>query len=151
MPRLSERLLHPDARPQVVDGCCALIEREVAGKRGLSGMAVKTGFGVVTRIKPGFIREIVSKLLPEFVDALEPMYAESVAAAGEGGPVADDFIGRVEREKARAAEALLGVTDRRIDDARPSVRSAYRKLRPSARDNVEAALPGLLSTLRPHL
>ena len=55
------------------------------------------------------------------------------------------------RDRGRAAEALLGVTDRKIDGARPAIRKAYGRLRPNARQNVEDALPGLLDTIRPFL
>jgi len=150
MPSLSDQLLRPEAKPHVIDGCCALIDSEVAGKRGLSGTAVKAGFAVVTRLKPGFIREIVTTLLPEFVESLEPFYAQSLSEAGPSS-VADRFIERVMSDRVRAAEVLLGVTDRRIDGARPTVQRAYKKLRPNARENVEAALPGLIAIIRPYL
>jgi hypothetical protein len=148
--RLSDQLLRPEVEPRVIDGCCELVEREVNGKRGLSGVAVKAGFAVVARVKPGFIREVVTTLLPDFVAALEPFYEQSASEAGDA-PVAEIFTRKVTSDRTRAAEALLAVTDRRIGGARPAVRRAYEKLRPSARENVESALPGLLATVRPHL
>jgi hypothetical protein len=153
MASLPELLLRPEVRPQVVDGCVAVVEREVASKRGLSGTAIKAGFAVVSKVKPGFVREVVSNLLPDFAAALDFMYRESASESGEAdeSTIADAFVRRVERERSRAAEALLGVTDRKIDGARPSVRSAYARLRPAARDHVEAALPSLLHELRPRL
>ena len=153
MPSLSERLLRPEAKPHVIDGCCSLIEREVAAKRGLSGAAVKAGFAVVTKVKPGFIREVVATLLPEFTASLEPMYraSETEAAGSPDAALVDLFFARVTSDRTRTAETLLGVTDRRIDGARPAVQRAYKTLRPNARENVEAALPGLLETLRPYL
>ncbi|KIG15853.1 hypothetical protein DB30_05160 [Enhygromyxa salina] len=150
MTSLSERLMRPEVKPRVIEDCCALIEREVGAKRGFGGAAVKAGFAVVTRVKPGFIRDVVTKLLPEFADSLQPFYDQSAAEAGEAA-AADAFVRHVSTERTQAAEALLGVTDRKIGDARPSVRRAYEKLRPNARDNVEAALPGLASTIRDHL
>jgi hypothetical protein len=150
MTSLSEQLTRPAVKAIVIDGVCELVEREVASKRGLGGVAVKAGFAVVTRVKPGFIREVVTKLLPEFADALQPIYDEC-AAQGQDGEVVTRFTRRVSSDRPRAAEALLGVTDRKIDSARPGVRRAYEQLRPSARDNVEAALPGLMATIVPHL
>jgi hypothetical protein len=147
---LSERLMRPEVKPHVIEGCCALIEREVGGKRGLGGVAVKAGFAVVTRVKPGFIRDVVTKLLPDFAESLQPFYDQSAAEVGEQ-EAADAFVRRVTKDRTQAAEALLAVTDRKIGDARPGVRRAYEKLRPSARDNVEAALPGLVATIREHL
>jgi hypothetical protein len=153
MPSLPDLLLRPEVRPQVVDGCVRVVEREVAGKRGLGGTAIKAGFAVVSKVKPGFVRDVVSNLLPDFAAALDSMYLESASENGDASEstIADAFVRRVERERSRAAEALLGVTDRKIDSARPSVRKAYARLRPSAREHVEAALPGLVHELRPRL
>jgi hypothetical protein len=154
MPSLSEQLLRPEAKPHVIDGCCKLIEQEVAGKRGFSGAAVKAGFALVTKVKPGFIREVVTALLPEFTASLDPLYEQCASEAGQsadGRTVADSFARRVTSDRARTAETLLGVTDRRIGGARPAVQRAYEKLRPNARENVETALPGLIETLRPWL
>lgn len=150
MPSLSDQLLRPEAKPHVIDGCCKLIEREVASKRGISGVAVKAGFAVVTKVKPGFIRDVVTTLLPEFTASLDPLY-EQCASEAASPEVAEVFARRVTSDRARAAEALLGVTDRRIGGARPAVQRAYEKLRPNARENVEAALPGLVETIRPWL
>ena len=61
MSGLSEQLMRSEVKATVIDGVCELVEREVAGKRGLTGVAVKAGFAVVTRVKPGFIREVVTK------------------------------------------------------------------------------------------
>lgn len=151
MPSLSEQLTRPEVKPKVVTAVVELVEREVASKRGLAGAAVKTGFKVVSRVKPGFIREVVSRLLPDFADSLQPLYDESAAEAGDGPEAVASFARRVSKDRSRAAEALLSVTDRKIGGARPGIRKAYEKLRPSARDNVEAALPGLISAIRPHL
>ncbi|MFO7562556.1 MAG: hypothetical protein R6X02_07920 [Enhygromyxa sp.] len=154
MPSLSDQLLRPEAKPHVIDGCCKLVEREVASKRGFSGAAVKAGFAVVTKVKPGFIRDVVSVLLPEFTASLDPLYEQCASEAettATGSSAAELFARRVTSERSRAAEALLGVTDRRIGGARPAVQRAYEKLRPNARENVEAALPGLVETLRPWL
>ena len=150
MSSLSEQLTRPEVKASVIDGVCQLVEREVESKRGLGGVAVKAGFAVVTRIKPGFIREVVSKLLPEFANSLQPIYDECLAQ-GQDGEVVSRFSRKVAGDRPRAAEALLGVTDRKIDSARPGVRRAYEQLRPSAREHVEAALPGLMATIVPYL
>ena len=154
MASLAERLTQPDVQPKVIDGCCALIDGEVAGKRGFGGAAVKAGFAVVTRVKPGFVREVVTKLLPDFAEALQPIYdrcaSEAGADAGDA-KVADAFVSQLSSDRRGAAEALLGVTDRKIGGARPAVRKAYDRLRPNARENVEAAVPGLARTMRPYL
>lgn len=146
---LSERLTRPEVRTQVIDGIVALVESEVSSKRGLSGVAVKAGFTVATKVKPGFIRDVVTTLLPDFAAALQPVYDEAAAESGDGA--LDRFSAKVNGNPRRAAECLLGVTDRKIDNARPTVRKSYEKLRPNAREHVEAALPGLMRTITPFL
>ncbi len=150
MSSLSDLLLRPEIRPRVIDACVEVVEQEVAAKRGLSGTAVKAGFAVVSKVKPGFIREVVSKLLPDFATALDPIYAEAAAKADNEATV-DVFTRTVELNRGRAAEALLGVTDQRIGLARPAVQKAYARLRPNAREHVEAAVPNLVQALRPFL
>jgi len=132
-----QELLLGDTRPQVVDDCVALVDSEVAGKRGLGGIAVKGAYGVVKRIKPGIIRDAVSHLLDEFVQKLEPFYAEATEAS-------EDVTSYWSPRKGKIADALLGVTDKRAHKAdNRTIRKAYDKLRPSAQKHVEAAVPGV--------
>ena len=50
-----------------------VVDEEVAAKGGLSGIAVKAGYAAVKSIKPGFIGQVVEKLLPEFAAQLDPL------------------------------------------------------------------------------
>src|SRR4051812_10970178 len=77
MSNLTEALTGETKKTAVVDDCLELIDAEVADKGGLSGLAIKAGYGVVKGIKPGFIKQAVGDLLPEFVKALEPIYEEA--------------------------------------------------------------------------
>src|SRR5437016_3752646 len=104
MPSLSETLTADTNKNAVVDDCCQLIDAEVADKGGLSGLAIKAGYGVVKGIKPGFIRHVVTDLLPEFASALDPIYQE---AKGKSAVVSEYFV----TNSARVADALLAITD----------------------------------------
>ena len=56
-----EQVLTDESRKNtVIDDCCELIDAEVKDKGGLSGLAIKAGYGAVKGIKPGFIREAVT-------------------------------------------------------------------------------------------
>jgi hypothetical protein len=130
-------LLNSDKKEAAVDDCCALIDQEVADKGGLTGLAIKAGFGAVKGVKPGFIRNVVSDLLPEFARTLDPIYQE---AKSQGKPVAAHFIAN----GGRAADALLSITDAKAQHAKSGVvKGTYEKLRPSAKKHVEVALPRL--------
>ncbi len=80
MGNLTEALTGDSTRGAVVDDCLALIDAEVADKGGLTGLAIKAGYRTVQGIKPGFVRQVVSDLLPEFARALEPIYEEARAS-----------------------------------------------------------------------
>jgi len=133
-----------DTRPQVIDDCIALVDSEVQNKRGLGGLVVKAGYKAVKGIKPGFIRKVVDSLLDEWAAKLEPIWAEA-----EGAGKAPRLY--LETERARVAEALLSVTDAKSVKAQSGVvRKTYAKLRPTAKEHVEQAVPGLAAVLDKH-
>ncbi len=141
---LKDALDNPEKKPAIVADCLTLIDEEVKDKSGLSGMAIKAGYKAVKGIKPGFIKNVVSDLLPEFAEALEPLSAQ---AAAEGAPV----DGHLLKHSAEAADALLSVTDGKAEKSTNGlVKSTYKKLRPSAKKNVEAALPRLGALIVKH-
>ncbi len=149
MATLVEKITAPAVHAQVIEGCLQLIESEVASKSGLSGVAVKTGYKVVKTLKPGMIQEAVTKLLPEFAAALQPMYEQSGASdAGEGsGKVFSDYL---VGHQDQAADALLSVTDRKAGNAKnKTLQKTYERLRGGAKSHVSAAVPGLARTLGP--
>ena len=125
--------LTSDKKDAVVEDCCALIDAEVKDKGGISGLAIKAGYGAVKGIKPGFVRQVVTDLLPDFAQALDPIYQD---AKRENKPVAAYFSSNSDR----VAEALLSITDAKAQRAKSGVvKGTYDKLRGSAKKNVEAA------------
>jgi hypothetical protein len=133
-----------DKRDQVIDDCVVLVDEEVKKKTGLGGLVIKTGYKAVKGIKPGFIRKVVSSLFDEWAVKLDPFWNEALAA---GGSPRSHFESRREI----VAEALLSVTDAKLQDAKSAiVRSTYGKLRPSAKQHVAEAVPGLASILEKH-
>jgi hypothetical protein len=144
MPNLKDALTADSKKAAVVDDCIALIDAEVGDKGGLSGLAIKAGYKAVQGIKPGFVRGVVTDLLPEFAQALEPIYQE---ARTNGSPVKDYFV----KNTSRVADALLAITDEKSKKSKSGmVRSTYEKLRGSAKKNVEAAVPRLGAMIEKH-
>jgi hypothetical protein len=124
-------------RASIIEDVCRLVDEEVGKQRGISGVAVKAGYKLVQGVKPGFVRRVVQTLLPDFATALEPIHEK---AAAQGQTVGSYFSAHTNE----VAEALLTVTDGRAQSSdHGSVRGAYRKLRGTARKNVESAVPGL--------
>ena len=144
MPTLPEVLTSEAKKPGVVEDCCALIDAEVKDKGGISGLAIKAGYGAIKGVKPGFVKNVVSDLLPEFARALDPLYQEAQTA---GQPVGAFFASRSDR----VAEALLAITDAKAQKSKNGlVKGTYDKLRASAKKNVEAAVPRLGRMLESH-
>src|SRR3954463_6799153 len=135
MSTLTEILLVEGTRPKVIADCVRLVEEEVDSKGGLSGLAIKGAFMVVKAVKPGFITEAVDHMLNDFVRRLEPFYAE---AQQKNEPVAPFMNSRA----SVVADALLAISDERAAHAKnQTLKKSYEKLRPTAKKNVEAAVP----------
>lgn len=134
---LVDALTNEDKKPEILKACCALIDEEVKDKGGISGLAIKAGYGAVKGIKPGFVEHAVEDLLPEFARVLDPIYAD---AKSQNKPVGDFFASNA----GRVADALLSITDAKASRAKSGVaKGAYDKLRGSAKKNVEQAVPRL--------
>jgi hypothetical protein len=141
---LSQVLNDETKKPVVVDDCCTLIDEEVSDNGGISGLAIKAGYKVVKGVKPGFVKQVVIDLLPEFATALDPIYDE---AKTKGKPVADFFAANSER----VADALLAITDEKASRSKSGVvKGTYDKLRGTAKKNVEAAVPRLGKMIEKH-
>jgi len=144
MSNLTEALTAESKKSAVVEDCMHLIDEEVHDKGGLTGLAIKAGYKTVQGIKPGFVRQVVVDLLPEFARVLEPLYQEA-KAGGRG--VRDLF----NTNAPRVADALLSITDEKAKRSKSGmVKGTYEKLRGSAKKNVEAAVPRLSAMIEKH-
>lgn len=132
--RLSDGLLDPQKKAMLVDDCCKMIDAQLASKSGMSGIVLKTAFAALKGVKPGYIPYIVEQLLPPCFEAIDPIWSEGT---DKGDPVAYLVANR-----SRTADALLSVTDTRVEKTtRAIVRSTYEKLRGSAKQHLEEAVP----------
>ncbi|RAL23127.1 hypothetical protein DL240_09605 [Lujinxingia litoralis] len=136
MTSLTERLSQVD-RQKVINDTAALIEREVAAKSGISGMAIKGGYKVVKKVKPNMIEEAIDNLLDSFTGALNPLYQDYVENAA-----LSTFEAYLKQHEDRAANDLLSITDARAERAdNKLLKSTYGKLRGQAEKHVKEALP----------
>jgi hypothetical protein len=137
---LSAGLSDSNKQSMVVDDCCLMIDGQLASKSGFSGIALKAAFAALKGIKPGYIPHVVEMLLPECFDALDPIWSEGLQ---KGDPVTHLSVSR-----SQAAEALLSITDERVKvSQRAIVRGTYEKLRKSAKEHVEEAVPDLAKVI----
>ena len=137
-------ILHDQAlKARVVDDCTRLIDRQVATKSGLGGMALKATYSMVKGVGAGYIPGAIGRILPEVVTALEPMWAE--------GKRLGDPVAYLSQNQTQAADVILGVTDGRIANTNNGlVKSSYSKLRQSVKGDVAGAVPGLAEILGAH-
>jgi hypothetical protein len=142
---LEQRLLADRGkRPSILSACERMIEDEVAGKGGLSGLAIKGGYKVVQAVKPGIIRESLDHLLDDFVRRLEPFFATHRQSGGEPRAFGD----ALRSQSGAVADALLAITDEKAKRAKnATLKGAYDKLRPQAKKHVEEAVPRVGRTL----
>lgn len=144
MSKLAELLNRPERKAQVVQDCLSIIEAEVSDKEGWSGVAIKAGYKAIKGITPGFVEKVVHDLLPEFADAVDPIYQEAVQ---QDRPVKQHFV----EHSDRVADNLLSITDGRAKRSRNSlIKKTYDKLRGQAKKNVQAAVPRLGDLIAKH-
>jgi hypothetical protein len=137
-PTLDQILLAPDVQPSVVADCLTLIDQEVHAKSGISGAAVKLAYKTAKAFAKGYLQSTVENLLPDFVAALEPYWADFAASGASGF---GDYLAKRSDE---VAEAMLAVTDARAKNSdRPVIIRAYGTVRGGASKNITAALPAV--------
>ena len=62
---LKDTLLQTDNRPVVIQDCADLVDREVARKKGVTGMMIKGGYKAFKAIKPSIVTDAVDILLDD--------------------------------------------------------------------------------------
>lgn len=141
---LSTQIADPQKRRSLVDDAVVVLEGEVKAKGGISGLAIKGAFKLLTGAKPGFVRQVVDHLLDDFLVALDPFYQEAVAAGRAPGAL-------VEERKDASARALLQVADKRVaESSNEAIKRTYAKLRGSAERQVVEAIPAIARLLNRH-
>jgi sugar (pentulose or hexulose) kinase len=141
---LVAQIQDPQKRSALVDDAVSVLENEVRAKGGMSGLAIKGAFKLLTSAKPGFVRHVVDAMLDEFLEALDPLYQEAISAGQSPGSA-------VRSKKEEAARALLQVADRRVAQSEnQAVKKTYGKLRGSAEKQVVEATPALGQLLDRH-
>lgn len=142
MPTLSQILLDPKHKDAIIADCVSRVEDRVAHSSGLKGLSLKAGLAAIKKVRPDAVPRAVTRFLPEFAAALDPLY-ERFRASGE-----TDFSRYVKKHSAEAREALLSITDERAE-ANPGtpLASGYRRLRGVLANELEAMLPELVQGL----
>lgn len=146
MPTLSKILLDPQHRDAIIADCIKRVEARVANATGLKGLGLRAGLAAIKKARPDAVPRAVTRMLPEFVAALDPLYRR-FRASGE-----PDFSRYLKQHSAEAREALMKITDERADaTSHTALASGYRRLRGILASEVEAMLPDLVKGLTAHV
>ena len=140
---LSEVLADPERRDRIVADCVRIVDEEVRAKSGLSGTALRAGYGAFQKIRPGIVQAALQRLLPMMAPVIQTHWDAALASG--------DAERHFRQNEVRIADDLLGVTDALAarSDNRVLTR-LYRSLRPAAKDPVAKAVPRLPALLRAH-
>lgn len=135
-------------RLTLIKDCIELIDKEVHVRGGLSGLAIKTAYHVVKKIKPTIMQEVMDHLLDGFVNQLDPIYHRFQTQSHTH----ESFANMMIAEKQQVALALLKNTDEKAENATQlTLKTAYLKLRPSAIQQVETSVPALAELIQRHI
>lgn len=132
----------PELRPHIIHDCVLVLDEEVSRKSGVTGLMIKGGFKVIKNLKGGkMIDGLIDFLLDEFMEALDPFYQEYKQLDTSRR---ESFSSFLTAQRARAAEAMLSVTDKRRQRASTKVLiKTYDSLRPTALKHVEEGVPAV--------
>lgn len=133
---LNDYLSDAAVQENVIADCRQLMDEQVAAKKGLGGVAIKTAYKVIKGLGPDYLSKAIAGLLPAICTALDPLWDEGLQ---NGDPVS-----HLSQNTSQTADAVLSVTDVRIEQSNNKpVKGAYGKLRKSVKGDVEGAVPGL--------
>ena len=138
---LKDNILSDANRPSVIKDCVLLVDAEVAAKKGVSGMMIKSSYKMFKAIKPTIVEHAVETLLPAFAERLDIQYDKYLAAVPDKTQPFDRWA--IARDK-DIANQLLGVTDDIINRSeKTAIKKIYNGLRGIAEKNVTAAIPAV--------
>lgn len=137
---LKDQIESEEKKASIAADCAQLIDEQVATKTGLSGLAIKTAYRAFKGIGSGYIPRALQNLVPQALDALDPMWTKGLQVG--------DPVGHLSQNSSETADVLLGVTDAKLAHAKNKIVIAtYKRVRKSVKGDVEEAVPGLAKIL----
>lgn len=143
---LAAQLLSPPTRDALQSDCVALIYQHIEQRKGVRGLAMRTGITLLKTLRADAVERGVEKLLPGFVSAIEPLHADFLDQA-EG-----DFSQFLQQHSDRAARDLLQVSDQTVaQSGQRTIQAAYAQLRRFAKSELATVLPQVGQMIETHL
>ena len=145
---LQSKLTDDGVRKVVIQDCVKVVDAEVAGKKGMTGMVIKGGYRTFKAIRPSIVQEAVVHLLDDFSEVLDRLYDEYRAEEPDGTGSFEQWA--LQRD-VRVADDLLGITDSMMDRSSKTVlKKIYGGLRAVAQKNVAQAVPAVARLVTKH-
>lgn len=129
-------------RESVVQDCVKLIEDHISSRGAIRRVTLGAGLAMLKAVKPNALERAAAMLLPDFAEALNPLY-QRFRQTGQR-----DFRQFLLSHGDEATQSLIQASDQRaarIGNA--AIKKAYGSLRGSAEAEVRAALPALATLL----
>lgn len=143
MTTLHDALTAPATKPAVVADLTALIESEVAGLGGITGIAAKAAIAGAKKKDPTIVSRIASSYVSALAEALQPLWERFLA---EGG---DDFGAYLVAHQPEASAAIMTAADSAAP-AGGQARSMYDTFKPQATKVLVGALPRIGALVQRH-
>ena len=139
-------LLEGPRRDALIEDVVALVERHAEQRKGLRGVTLRAGLAWVHRRLPDAIPRTVTQLLPELIEALQPLHEQSQARTGS------DFARYLKKDPAVVGETLMSIADARVErSSNTALKAFYARFRSTAEHEVEGLVPALADALAKHL
>lgn len=125
-----------------------LVHHRIHACRGIKGVALRAGVGALAAAQPAIVERASARLLPEFVDALEPLYAEyrksTVRATARAGSFGHYLLAR----RREAVDVMMARADQR---AARTKNALYGRFYRTLRGTIAAEADAIMPTLAEHL
>lgn len=137
-------LLAPERLQSLRSDSLRLLEYKVQNSPGLKGMALRSGLSLLKSTRADLLPRAVNRLLPVFITALEPYYAQCCSAAAPQALAPGDFSAFLLQRRAAVVDTLMQSADALATGSQNStVHSFYTRLRSTIRSEIDGALPTL--------
>ena len=138
-------ILEEPQRSSAIKELSSFAENTAEKQSGITGMTIKTGLKTARKMDANIVERGVNRLLPDTVEALNPLWAEYNQNDSQEG-----FGEYLAAHSTQATDALLAVGDRHAEKLGGPLGSAYSALRGKASKIIAPTLPELGAILERH-
>ncbi|PWD50612.1 hypothetical protein C8046_08060 [Serinibacter arcticus] len=142
MTTLREQLTAADTKPAAVADLAALIDGEVAGMSGLTGIAAKTAVKAAKAKRPDVVQRGANAYLGTLADALDPFWTTHRAQGGT------DFGAYVAANSDQVSAAVMAAIESEVGTG--NQRSMFDKFKPQLGKVLVGALPKIGALVQKH-